>query len=180
MGFAAVATIETKIYIVPWGPPIPSASKGKLPPPLPPQKYHQTIRDGNSTSPHCLYCSKCSTLPKQYHVCLYTGCPKKKFIIEFFEVGSLVNEDHEWRSCCTLLPAPCSSSSSSKRLEPTTVNVIFSLCPGLPVKKLGQRIGGSAQITWLVIGAPHCPHVVDTTPWPNIIFGGSAQKYDWE
>ena len=40
--------------------------------------------------------------------------------------------------------------------------------------------GGSAQITWLVIGAPHCPHVVDTTPWPNIIFGGSAQKYDWE
>ena len=49
-----------------------------------------------------------------------------------------------------------------------------------PVKKLGQRIGGSAQITRMVIGAPHCPHLVDTGFLPNIIFGGSAQKYDWD
>ena len=27
---------------------------------------------------------------------------------------------------------------------------------------------------------PHFPHVVETDVLPNIIFGGSAQKYDWE
>ena len=41
----------------------------------------------------------------------------------------------------------------------------------LPAKRLALR---------MVIGAPHCPHVVDTGILPSIIFGGSAHKYDWE